>query len=156
MNLQKKNFDLRYSYLLVDSFQFLVLLNLILKIISIDKISHFDLLFITILNILQPMAKWGIFGPSVQMLSLLHIVLPIYLSKKNDTLRFNSSLFFGVLFMYNRASFVSYIIYFTLGIEIQSRKKLSGHRHNNFFVNCPKQPWTPDTWIVFYLEYLTY
>ena len=100
-----------FAIVSVHSIVLNISLYLILKIISINKISHFDLLFITILNILQPMAKWGIFGPSVQMLSLLHIVLPIYLSKKNDTLRLNSSLLFGVLFMYNRASFVSYIIY---------------------------------------------
>jgi hypothetical protein len=100
-----------FSVITVHSIFLNISLYLILKIISINKITHFDIFFITILNILQPMAKWGIFGPSVQMLSLLTMVLPIYISKKDGTLSLKSSFIFGVLFMYNRATLVSFVIY---------------------------------------------
>ncbi len=100
-----------FSIISVHSIVLNISLYLILKIISINKITHFDIFFITTLNILQPMAKWGIFGPSVQMLSLLIMILPIYLSKKDDTLKLRSSFIFGILFMYNRSTFVSFLIY---------------------------------------------
>ena len=67
------------------------------------------------------MAKWGIFGPSVQMLTLLQIVLPIYLVKNRNILDFKVSLLYGLLFMYNRASLVSYVIYvFFLYLKIRN------------------------------------
>ncbi len=86
-------------------------LILILKIANFKRLKYYDLLFISLINFLQPMAKWGIFGPSVQMLTLLQIVLPIYLVKNRNILDSKVSLLYGLLFMYNRASLVSYVIY---------------------------------------------
>ena len=102
-------FSIIFSVIIVHVFILNAGLMMILELTDVKKISLKDKIFIVVINILHPMAKWGLFEPSNQMLTLLQLVFPIYMIKKNRNISF---FWWGLLFLYNRTFLVSFLIYF--------------------------------------------
>ena len=69
---------------------------MILELTDVKKISLKDKIFVVVINTLHPMAKWGLFEPSNQMLTLLQLVFPIYMIKKNRNISFFGGVYVSV------------------------------------------------------------
>ena len=106
-------FSIIFSVIIVHIFVLNAGLMMILELTDVKKISLKDKIFVVVINTLHPMAKWGLFEPSNQMLTLLQLVFPIYMIKKNRNISF---FWWGLLFLYNRTFLVSFLIYFILKI----------------------------------------
>ena len=106
-------FSIIFSIIIVHIFVLNAGLMMILELTDVKKISLKDKIFVVVINTLHPMAKWGLFEPSNQMLTLLQLVFPIYMIKKNRNISF---FWWGLLFLYNRTFLVSFLIYFILKI----------------------------------------
>ena len=86
---------------------------MILELTDVKKISLKDKIFVVVINTLHPMANGVYSNHQNQMLTLLQLVFPIYMIKKNRNISF---FWWGLLFLYNRTFLVSFLIYFILKI----------------------------------------
>ena len=107
-------FRLLFTVLIVHLSILNLSLLLILEISNVKFISFYDKILIVILNLIHPMAKWGIFGPSIQMFTLFQLVFPIYLVTKDIKMNKRLAILFGLLFFYNRVTLISFLIYYIL------------------------------------------
>ena len=100
------------------------------EILEIKKIKYFEIVSITFLTMLHPLAKWEIFEANNWMLSFLTIILPVYLIQKNPKVSKKGVLIFGLLFMANRSVIACFAAYLLMGYLNNKRLDIKGSLQN--------------------------
>tara|TARA_B110000003_G_C16617548_1_gene521855 strand:+ start:696 stop:2012 length:1317 start_codon:yes stop_codon:yes gene_type:complete len=99
-----------------------------LSVVLIKKIyfknqdhTFFNSILISLVLLLSPLFKWGIFDPSHQLLTFVAILISIYFVKSAQIIDLKKSLFFGILFLLHRSFLVTFA--WILLYEIYKNKK---------------------------------
>jgi hypothetical protein len=100
------------------------------EILEIKKITYFEIVGITFLTMLHPLAKWEIFEANNWMLSFLTIILPVYLIQKNPKVSKKGVLIFGLLFMANRSVIACFAAYLLMGYLNNKKLDIKGSLQN--------------------------
>tara|TARA_Y100000389_G_scaffold203579_1_gene252463 strand:- start:34757 stop:35998 length:1242 start_codon:yes stop_codon:yes gene_type:complete len=100
------------STFLVQSFIVLIVVTLLENILHIKKQQTSNsYIFLSLIVLLSPLFKWGIFDPSHQLLTMLVIIFYPFLIKKNINITFKNSLLIGTLFLLHRSFLIGFIWY---------------------------------------------
>ena len=89
-----------------------------------SKISLLDSIVISLILLLSPLFKWGVFDPSHQLLTLVAILYSIYFVKYKNIIGTKEALLFGILYMLHRTFLITFI--WVLLFQVYKRK-------DNFF-----------------------
>ena len=74
-----------------------------------SKISILDSIVVSLILLLSPLFKWGVFDPSHQLLTLVAILFSINFVKSEKTIGTKEALLFGILYMLHRTFLITFI-----------------------------------------------
>lgn len=116
-----------YSILLFSNFiaQILIVsINVLLYIkVFVNKKNKINFEYLlSLIFLLSPLVKWGIFDPSHQLLTLTAILYAIFFKKNKFNLSFSNALLFGTLMLLHRTFLITFI--WLLLVEIKNEINL--------------------------------
>ena len=109
---------------------------------------------LSLIFLLSPLVKWGIFDPSHQLLTLTAILYGIYFKKNKFDLSFSNALLFGTLMLLHRTFLIIFI--WLLLVEIKQEIKLKKITKYSIYFLISLIPYILTTLFKFYFTGTSY